>query len=113
MSSHEGRCFYVGEFRVADGTKLDMSTLFHNMNDAESYPAAAAPPSPAALIVALALIAALAALAGGLFTTGGLADHDQPEALEGLATIMVGCFLAAIAYGLRKLQLIEWHLQHR
>jgi hypothetical protein len=65
-------------------------------------------PVPAALIVALATIAVFSILIGG--GSAAIALNDNEPAAPYLALFLGGWFLAAVAYALRRLQLIEWRV---
>jgi hypothetical protein len=68
----------------------------------------AARPLPAFITIALTLVAILCVLIGALDLADAL-NHSSPVARP-VGVSLAGWFLAACAYALRRLQLIEWRI---
>ena len=84
---------------------------FFDPPDPKPAKPAGAPPNRAGTVIALAIISAFAIVAGVVVILGGIADAAPAEAQIGASCFIGGWFLAGLAYAVRRLQLIEWHLR--
>jgi len=65
-------------------------------------------PLPSPLVILLALVSTLTILSGAAEAADAL-NHNQPIGYP-IAAFLAGRYLAAAAYAVRRLQLIEWRI---